>query len=118
MEPSLELWDIANGQTIRTFTGHTKGVCSVALTPDSRYGLSGGYDRTLKLWNVPRGDALRTMTGHTAEILSVRVDLKMAVSVFQGPRPATTQSGFVELSSGPANSKIVNRNIRVILFGL
>ena len=45
-----ELWDLATGMELRTFTGHT--VISVAISPDGRTALSGSSDHTLKLWNL------------------------------------------------------------------
>jgi hypothetical protein len=49
---------------IRTFTGHTDRVFSVAIAPDGRTGLSGSADETLKLWDLSSGSAIRTLTGH------------------------------------------------------
>jgi WD domain, G-beta repeat len=46
--------------SIRTFTGHSNPVTSVAFSPDGRTVLSGSFDRTLELWDVATGEALRT----------------------------------------------------------
>lgn len=39
-------------QEIRTFSGHSGDVESVAFSPDGKYGLSGSWDNTLKLWAI------------------------------------------------------------------
>ena len=56
---------------IRTFTGHSDLVRSVAFSPDGRYALSGSNDKTLKLWDVNTGSAIRTFTGHSNQVRSV-----------------------------------------------
>src|SRR5438270_32713 len=59
------------GQSLRTFTGHSHGVNSVAFSPDSRTALSGGGDSALKLWEVTTGKEVRTFTGHSGSVNSV-----------------------------------------------
>ena len=61
----------AGGQSLRTFTGHSRVVSSVAFSPDGRTALSGSTDGTLKLWEVATGKELRTLTGHLNTVNSV-----------------------------------------------
>ncbi|RKZ93591.1 MAG: hypothetical protein DRR19_00755 [Candidatus Parabeggiatoa sp. nov. 1] len=49
---TLKLWDVASGTEIRTFTGHSHWVRSVAFSSDGHYALSGSNDSTLKLWRT------------------------------------------------------------------
>ena len=58
---------------IRTFTGHTNYVSSVAFSPDGRTALSGSNDYTLKLWDIASGRELRTFKGHTGNVRSVAI---------------------------------------------
>jgi WD40 repeat protein len=48
---TVNLWDIAKGQELGRFEGHTRTVVSVAFSPDSRRALSGG-DNTMRLWEL------------------------------------------------------------------
>jgi WD40 repeat protein/serine/threonine protein kinase len=59
------------GRCLRTLEGHTRGVQSVAISPDGRWGLSGGWDNTLRLWDLAKGQCLRTFEGHTGSVTSV-----------------------------------------------
>ena len=56
---------------IRTFTGHTDDVLSVAFSPDGSKVLTGSDDNTAKLWDVSTGTVIRTFTGHTDYVISV-----------------------------------------------
>ena len=69
-------------QEIGTLTGHGGGVYAVAVTPDSRFAISGSSDNTLKVWDLETGMEVRTLTGHATVIVSVTVtpDSRFAIS--------------------------------------
>ena len=79
------LWDVASGEAIRTFNGHTDAVNSVAFTPDESQIISGSADGTLILWDVASGEALRTFSEHDAGVTKVALspDGKLAYSAAQ-----------------------------------
>jgi WD40 repeat protein len=45
---------------LRELDGHSGAVHSLAISPDSRRLLSGGFDRTVQLWDLESGAELRT----------------------------------------------------------
>jgi WD40 repeat protein len=49
---TLRVWDLATGETKTTLQGHTSVVHAVAVTPDSRYLISGSRDNTLRVWDL------------------------------------------------------------------
>ncbi len=49
---AIRLWDVATGENIHTFWGHTTDVQSLAFSPDSTLLASGSFDGTILLWNV------------------------------------------------------------------
>jgi WD40 repeat protein len=65
------LWDVNTGNCIKTLTGHTNWVWSVAFSPDGKTLVSGSCDQTVRLWDICTGRCIRSLTGHTREIYSV-----------------------------------------------
>jgi len=59
------------GEELLTLTGHEGAVTSVAYSPDGKYLLTGGEDRTVKLWDAATGKEVRTFEGHRGPVTSV-----------------------------------------------
>ena len=51
---TIGLWDVATGEHIETFSGHTSRVESVAFNSDSTVLASGSRDGTVLLWDIPQ----------------------------------------------------------------
>jgi WD40 repeat protein len=98
---TLRLWEVSSGECLRTFGRHRqqhaskwalwkwidsrKGalsasvpegehaapVCSVALSADGRWALSGSNDNTLRLWEVRSARCHKILRGHTGHVNSV-----------------------------------------------
>ena len=78
----IRLWNTNTGELIKTLTGHTSVVNSVAFSPDgntiaSGSGHWGGYEskysdgEEVRLWNVHTGELIKTLTGHKDVVSSV-----------------------------------------------
>jgi WD40 repeat protein len=65
------LWDAASGQLLRTFSGHSNSVRSVAMSADGKRILTGSEDTTAILWDAISGQQLRVFEGHDGWIASV-----------------------------------------------
>ncbi|MEH1961164.1 MAG: serine/threonine protein kinase, partial [Nostoc sp.] len=51
-DQTIKLWNLATGEQIRTLTGHSDWVESVAISPDGKTLVSGSGDRTIKIWRL------------------------------------------------------------------
>jgi WD40 repeat protein len=55
---------MSSGKEIRSFQGHTRGVNSVAFSPDGKQVLTGSQDETACLWHVSSGKQIGRFQGH------------------------------------------------------
>ena len=51
---TIKIWNFLSGQVIKTLTGHTDCVQSIALNEDSKLLVSGSWDETIKLWKIKK----------------------------------------------------------------
>ncbi|VXD14996.1 hypothetical protein [Planktothrix paucivesiculata] len=59
----IKIWQLSTGEELRTLTGHSESVNSVAISPDGQILVSGSDDKTIKIWQLSTGQELRTMEG-------------------------------------------------------
>src|SRR5882672_9744903 len=81
----IKIWDLANGNVLRTLYGHTSNVNALAVSPDGKLlasgsgdindprdlgtftqgGVVGGAeDNTVRIWSVQTGQQLQVLRGH------------------------------------------------------
>ena len=79
LDKTIKMWELNNGnfynrnasgqpksigKCVKTFAGHKDFVLSVALTPDSRWVMSGSKDRGVQFWDPATGQAELMLQGH------------------------------------------------------
>ncbi|MBX6316777.1 MAG: WD40 repeat domain-containing protein, partial [Isosphaeraceae bacterium] len=67
---SVRLWDLRRGRLLRTFTGHTGPVMSVAFAPDGRTAASASRDHTILLWSLDSSQPPQRLEG-AAEVFGI-----------------------------------------------
>ncbi len=68
-DKTVQLWHIATGELLITFTGHSCGINALTFSPDNRTLASGSADGTVQFWNIETGNSLPTrITGHTMQV--------------------------------------------------
>ncbi|MEO0472303.1 MAG: P-loop NTPase fold protein, partial [Bacteroidota bacterium] len=64
IEGRLEMWDVNNGQSVRTFEGHHATITAIDfLSNGGDYFLSASVDGTLRAWELLSGKELSELTG-------------------------------------------------------
>jgi WD40 repeat protein len=58
-------------QIIQTIKGHKKAVLSVAMSPDSKYLVTGSEDKTIKLWEISSGEVVYDWLSEGDSVFSV-----------------------------------------------
>jgi WD40 repeat protein len=78
----LSVWSATNRKLLRPLPGHLSWATTVAVLPDNRRVLSGGWDTSVRLWDVESGKELRTYLGHVERVQAVAAsaDGRWAVS--------------------------------------
>ena len=88
----IKIWDLANGNVLRTLYGHTSNVNALAVSPDGKLiasgsgdindkrdlrtfikgGVVGGEeDNTVRIWSVETGRQLQVLRGHELPVGAV-----------------------------------------------
>jgi hypothetical protein len=58
------LWDVATRREVRRYAGHGGAVPTARISPDDRFVLTGGDDKTLRLFALETGEEKKVLAGH------------------------------------------------------
>ena len=72
-DPPTPRVDTEKAMLVKTFTGHSDYVYSVAIAPDGKTLVSGSSDGTIKIWSLETNRELTTLTGHSGSVRSVEI---------------------------------------------
>ncbi len=70
-ENQIKLWNIENGNEIKTFSERNGRINSICFSPNSKYIASCGDYPTIKMWDIESGLEYRTFIGHTSNVQSL-----------------------------------------------
>jgi WD40 repeat protein len=73
LDTTITVWDLqgSSARVRHRLRGHAGFVRSVALSPDDRFIVSGGDDKTVRVWGVAAGRLVKVLEGHTCWVVSV-----------------------------------------------
>ena len=70
-DKSIKVFDVSNGNVVRTLVGHAGTVKAMALTKDGNKVVSGSDDKTFRVWNAGDGKPLLTIPNLAASVDAV-----------------------------------------------
>lgn len=51
-DKQVKLWDVSQGELIRSFEGHTEGVSDIAWSTNGEFIASASDDKTIRIWSL------------------------------------------------------------------
>lgn len=70
-DKTVRVWNVFTGQYIRSLTGHSSIIRSLAAIPPNMSLASASWDNTIRIWNMRSGALLATLVGHTNRVKAV-----------------------------------------------
>jgi hypothetical protein len=70
----VQLWQLPDGDAVRTWQAHRHAVTSLAFSPDGKVLASASLDQQIHLWNPVTGKRLRTIAGDPVDSLAFAPD--------------------------------------------
>jgi|GEM_PF-5698463 len=78
----IHVWDLENLILLKTISGHTSFITSIAIGPDNKTIITGSEKNSLVCWDLNAGKVTRVLEGHNAKINAVTISTNcLALSV-------------------------------------
>ena len=61
----VNVWRVADGSLVKTWTGHQGSVLGAAFSPDGSFLLTSGRDSTVRVWRTGTWTEVQTLVGNT-----------------------------------------------------
>jgi TRAP-type C4-dicarboxylate transport system substrate-binding protein len=69
---TARLWDVATGNEVQVFSGHTDFVSAVTFSDDGKYVATGCGDHIARIWDTATGEMMREFSGHQGWVAGVK----------------------------------------------
>ena len=88
---TINVWNLATGKKIRTFSSHQSAIISLAITPNGNKIISSSEDNTIKVWDLATGQELLSISTHQNIISSLVVVTPDGTKIVYSGRDGTTK---------------------------
>lgn len=80
----IRLWDVASGEVVREWAGHSAEVNGLAFNVDGTRLVSGSADRAINVWDPATGERVTSLTAHGRSVKVVAFSLDGSVMITSG----------------------------------
>lgn len=70
-DSDVKIWDVATKRVLRTLSGHSAKVLTVAFSRDGKSLVSGARDNMVFIWDLAGNQPARQLAGHSGQVYSV-----------------------------------------------
>ena len=70
-DKSMRVWDVATGEVLKIFHGHTTSVRSASFSADGSRVVSCSNSNSIVVWEATTGEVLNVLDGHLDIVNSV-----------------------------------------------
>lgn len=114
LDGTVNVWDTASGELVRTLAGHAWAVLDIDFTPDGEQVMTASRDRTIKRWNRQTGELIDTLSGHDRGVFAVEMNgeqiisasLDRTIKIWDGPTLTGHDDAVIDLAI--AGGKLVS----------
>lgn len=73
-QATVDVWDLARSQRVRSLKGHSQWVTDLVISPNGQTLASGSLDGTINLWNLATGELQGTLPAEQVSVLAFSPD--------------------------------------------
>jgi WD40 repeat protein len=67
-DKTIRVWEMSTHQLVRTLTGHTGVITSIALSSDEQILVSGSCDESVRIWDWKTGEQKQQLGGYPGQV--------------------------------------------------
>ena len=67
------LWNIASGEEVQRYIGHTEAIGAVEFSDDDHWILTASSDATARVWDTHSGELIREFSGHDGAVSAIDI---------------------------------------------
>ncbi len=113
----LSLWSLPNGTLLKSLSGNTGKVTTLAISRDSKFLVSGSEDGTVRLWNIVSGQLLHRFGQHQNPVTAVAISAD-ARKLVSGSQDGTLHCWDLQTGIRQRTLKIPDAAVTAVTYGI